>query len=67
LNEGEIVIQDTANHVFEQVKLLHEIGVRPPDGVELMAELRAAGLINPSSTLLDEDQIKSFLIECLSK
>ena len=67
LNEGEIVIQDTVNQVFEQVKLLHEIGVRPPDGVELMAELRAAGLINPSSPLLDEDQIKSYIIECLSK
>ena len=65
LNNGEIVLQDTVDRVFANVDLLREIGVRPPDGIELLAELRAAGVINNSSTLIDENDIINFLSKSL--
>lgn len=67
MNEGEIVLQDTVDRVFSQVDLLRKIGVRPPDGVELLAELRSAGLIHPTSTLLNEDQVVHYLVNQLEK
>ncbi len=67
MNEGKIVLQDTVENVFSQVELLREIGVRPPDGVELLAELHSAGLVNSPSTLIDEKAIIDYLSEKLIK
>lgn len=65
MNQGKIVLQDTVEKVFSQVELLREIGVRPPDGVELLAELQSAGLVNSPSTLIDEKAIIDYLSEKL--
>lgn len=66
LNDGEIILQDSVERVFSQVDILSKIGVRPPDGIELIAELKSAGLIDPQSIVMNENQIVNYLEQSLN-
>jgi ABC-type multidrug transport system ATPase subunit len=61
MNRGEIILQDTVVNFFGRTDLLRENGVRPPDGVEFMAELSAAGVFDAPPGLLREEDIVNYL------
>jgi energy-coupling factor transporter ATP-binding protein EcfA2 len=65
INEGEILLDDKTSSVFHQTDLLRSVGVRPPDGVELLNELRLTGLIHSTKALIQEEEITRFLKEHL--
>ncbi len=44
INDGELILDDTPKNVFSNVKLLHEIGLEAPQGVELSYLLNQTGL-----------------------
>jgi energy-coupling factor transporter ATP-binding protein EcfA2 len=61
MNKGEIILQDSVVNFFEKTDLLRSSGVRPPDGVEFIAELRSAGVLHPPRGLLTEGDIVDYI------
>lgn len=61
MNKGEIILQDQAANFFEQGDLLRSSGVRPPDGVEFLEELRSQSGMDPPRGLLREEEIVRYL------
>jgi energy-coupling factor transporter ATP-binding protein EcfA2 len=66
MNEGSILLDDSAAHVFHQTDLLHSIGVRPPDGVELLHALQTANVVNANHPFITEEEVVRFLSELLN-
>ena len=44
INDGSVVLDGTAKEVFSEVDKLHSMGLESPQGVELIRQLRDAGL-----------------------
>ena len=44
INDGRVALDGTARKVFSRTEELHSMGLESPQGVELVAELRAAGI-----------------------
>ena len=44
INDGRVALDGTAREVFSRTAELHSMGLESPQGVELVAELRAAGI-----------------------
>ena len=64
MNDGRLAMDGTAKEVFSNVELLHSMGLEAPQGSELIAELRKAGVpINSDSITEDEcvDALFTFL------
>ena len=55
LNKGKIAADGTPREVFSQVKLLHEIGLAAPEGVELCWALNQKGFRLPLTALEPEE------------
>ena len=55
LNKGKIAADGTPREVFSQVKLLHDIGLAAPEGVELCWALNQKGFQLPLTTLEPEE------------
>ena len=66
MNEGEIILDGKTKDVFIQTDLLRTVGVRPPDGVDMIKALKDDGIINPINSLVDENDIINFLKESLN-
>ena len=55
INDGRVALDGTAREVFSEVNLLHSMGLESPQGVELISQLRAAGVkIEGDALTLDE-------------
>jgi len=65
MNEGEIVVDGGVADVFTRTELLRSVGVRPPDGLELLQLLREQGLANPPAGLIREEEIIQYLKKAL--
>ncbi len=61
LNDGEIIMDGSAASVFSHTELLRSVGVRPPDGVELLRALKELDLVNPPTDLIRESEIIDYL------
>ena len=44
INDGSVALDGTAREIFSRTAELHSMGLESPQGVELVAELRAAGI-----------------------
>ena len=44
INDGRVALDGTAREIFSRTAELHSMGLESPQGVELVAELRAAGI-----------------------
>ena len=55
LNKGKIAADGTPREVFSQVKLLHDIGLAAPEGVELCWALNQKGFQLPRTALEPEE------------
>ena len=55
LNKGKIAADGTPREVFSQVKLLHDIGLAAPEGVELCWALNQKGFQLPLTALVGEE------------
>ena len=55
LNKGKIAADSTPREVFSQVKLLHDIGLAAPEGVELCWALNQKGFQLPLTALEPEE------------
>ncbi len=51
MNDGVVVMDSDAKSVFERTDELHLIGLEAPQGLELVGELRSAGVEIPDSVL----------------
>ena len=55
INDGRVALDGTAREVFSRTEELHLMGLESPQGVELIAELCAAGIdINTAVLTLEE-------------
>jgi energy-coupling factor transporter ATP-binding protein EcfA2 len=61
MKEGEIILEGDVSEVFMQTELLRQVGVRPPDGINMLAGLHAEGLINMPPGLIEENEIIEYL------
>ena len=55
INDGRVALDDTAREVFSRTAELHSMGLESPQGVELVAELRAAGIDFAGEVLTAEE------------
>lgn len=55
INDGKVALDGTAREVFARTEELHSMGLESPQGVELIAELRAAGIVIDSDVLTAEE------------
>ena len=55
INDGKVALDGTAREVFARTEELHSMGLESPQGVELIAELRAAGIAIDSDVLTAEE------------
>ena len=55
IHDGKLVMDGTAKEVFSQVDRLHQLGLEAPQSVELLHELRRAGLPVREDALTAED------------
>ena len=62
INDGKIVRDDTPKSVFAEVDYLHSIGLESPQGVELINELRRAGIDLPSDVLTEDECVSALLL-----
>ena len=58
LNKGKIAADGTPREVFSQVKLLHDIGLAAPEGVELCWALNQKGFQLPLTALEPEECVQ---------
>ena len=61
LHKGVVKLDGTPDQVFSQVDVLHDIGLRAPDTVELCYELNQHGFSLPLNKLNTEDCAKALL------
>ncbi len=68
MNEGKIIRNNRADLVFRETELLRSVGVRPPDGVELLYGLHMRGVIEPDSDsiYIRENEIIQYLTQQLN-
>ena len=64
LNKGKIAADGTPREVFSQVKLLHDIGLAAPEGVELCWALNQKGFQLPL-TALEPEECAQVLYDCV--
>lgn len=55
INDGRVALDGTARKVFSRTEELHSMGLESPQGVELVAELRAAGIDIAGEVLTAEE------------
>ena len=55
INDGRMALDGTAREVFSRTAELHSMGLESPQGVELVAELRAAGIDIAGEVLTAEE------------
>ena len=55
INDGRVALDGTAREVFSRTAELHSMGLESPQGVELVAELRAAGIDFAGEVLTAEE------------
>lgn len=55
INDGKVALDGTAREVFARTEELHSMGLESPQGVELIAELRAAGIALDFNALTAEE------------
>ena len=55
INNGELIADSTPKDIFSKVDFLHSIGLEAPQGTELFARLRAAGLDLPCDALWEDE------------
>ena len=55
INDGKVALDGTAREVFARTEELHSMGLESPQGVELIAELRAADIALDSNALTAEE------------
>ena len=55
INDGRLALDGTAREVFSRTAELHSMGLESPQGVELVAELRAAGIDIAGEVLTAEE------------
>ncbi len=55
INDGRVALDGTAREVFSRVEQLHSMGLESPQGVELLRELRDAGLPVRTDALTAEE------------
>ena len=55
INDGRVALDGTARKVFSRTAELHSMGLESPQGVELVAELRAAGIDIAGEVLTAEE------------
>lgn len=54
INDGKLHMDGTPNEVFSQVDKLREVGLEAPQGMELLAMLRKAGISVPETEVSEE-------------
>ena len=61
--DGKIILDDTPEKVFKNIKLLKEVGLDIPIALELAYELKKAGfdILNETSILTCDDFVKNFM------
>ena len=64
INDGKLLLDGTAKEVFDNVEVLHEIGLEAPQGKELIFELSKMGFLIDKDAL-DEDECAEALIKFL--
>jgi len=64
INDGKLLLDGTAKEVFDNVEVLHEIGLEAPQGKELIFELSKMGF-SIDKDALDEDECAEALIKFL--
>ena len=64
INDGKLLLDGTAKEVFDNVEVLHEIGLEAPQGKELVFELSKMGF-SIDKDALDEDECAEALIKFL--
>lgn len=64
--EGRVIMQDSSRQVFQQIDLLHSLGLDVPQVTSLVRELSAAGMPLPVDLLTVEELVNS-LCPLLSK
>ena len=55
INDGRVALDGTAREIFSRTAELHSMGLESPQGVELVAELRAAGIDIAGEVLTAEE------------
>lgn len=66
MGEGRVIMQGSSRHVFQQIDLLHSLGLDVPQVTSLVRELSAAGMPLPADLLTVEELVNS-LCPLLSK
>lgn len=61
INDGQIIMDDTASRVFSNVDYLHSIGLEAPQGTEILAKLKKAGYDVPDGIVSDEGTVDAIM------
>ena len=64
INDGRVALDGTAREVFSRTAELHSMGLESPQGVELVAELRAAG-IDFAGEVLTAEECEAAIVQLL--
>lgn len=59
MNRGKIVLEGNPREIFEQVEVLHELGLDVPQMTELSSELRADGVALEADILSVEEMVEA--------
>jgi len=66
LHDGQLILDDAATKVFEQIDVLKSVGVRPPEGIEFLKMLQDEGIVNPGDGHMREEDIIAYLSRVLN-
>ena len=66
LHEGQLVLDGPSAEVFRAAETLRRVGVRPPEALELIQHLQAAGLIPAYTGALSEEAMVAYLEQHLN-
>ena len=61
MNDGELVMDGTPQEIFTQVERLRGLGLEVPQTVELLTDLRAAGIDVPTDALTADACVEAIM------
>ena len=64
INDGRVALDGSAREIFSRTAELHSMGLESPQGVELVAELRAAG-IDIAGEVLTVEECEAAIVQLL--
>jgi energy-coupling factor transport system ATP-binding protein len=61
INDGRLILDGAPRQVFDNVDLLHSIGLEAPHGAEVVNNLKKLGVDLPSGILTEDDCVRALL------